>query len=382
MLSSYWILALLPGLFADEVCLLTLNARSNRAGVQQLVDEHRALKEWASQHAKKRAALMEVVRQDGGTPGLSMNVEEFIRRQGASSDSCHAKILEVRRTLDGILSKVTALSDEMEGSEAIIEGNTVVIKEAVDNKADNDAQRDAAIAACDKAHEEAVADLQQYLDELAELDQIAEPSVRSKIAMDLDYKHEVDKHMRSLDLGSGTALLSESANCSKLVAFLARKQMARVSNVTDASNAAPTYAALDCNATRAVLQQEFTKSYTEIHKLHEDGAKLAADELEECKDEAATEHSVRQSQLDGKIHDASANINAAKDTLQELTPLLNNAKEEAEALQAHIDELKKSCQIEGDVTEHLVKIRQLIHSLEECPGRNDFKLTVPPTPTR
>merc|ERR1719160_206757 len=51
---------------------------------------------------------------------------------------------------------------------------------------------------CDEQYEKAIEDLQHYRDELAELRQIANPEVRSKVASDLDYKQLIAQHVESV----------------------------------------------------------------------------------------------------------------------------------------------------------------------------------------
>jgi len=43
----------------------------------------------------------------------------------------------------------------------------------------------------------------------------------------------------------------------------------------------------------------------------------------------------------------------------------------------YIDELNGTCEVTDEVSKHLFKIRGLITELQECPGRNDFTLTIP-----
>ena len=46
-------------------------------------------------------------------------------------------------------------------------------------------------------------------------------------------------------------------------------------------------------------------------------------------------------------------------------------------LEEHVSLLKTDCEVEDGATEQLKAVRTLIMSLENCPGRNDFRLTIP-----
>jgi hypothetical protein len=71
-------------------------------------------------------------------------------------------------------------------------------------------------------------------------------------------------------------------------------------------------------------------------------------------------------------------IEVASQAIAALEPVLKLVKDKAEKLRKHIKEtLTPECETAGDASEVLVRVRELIISLEECPGRNDFKLKIP-----
>merc|ERR1719174_3522101 len=109
------------------------------------------------------------------------------------------------------------------------------------------------------------------------------------------------------------------------------------------------YRELDCNASRAVLQEDYNKAYKELSKL---------------KDQTAS---------DG---DEAYNL-CVEDVNSNLQPLLLDAQRALAKVQQHLEELQGSCVVEDSVSGHLDRVRDLIISLQKCPGRHDFKLTVP-----
>jgi len=151
------------------------------------------------------------------------------------------------------------------------------------------------------------------------------------------------------------------------------------------SRAAPNYISqakfdeLDCQAQRETLQKTFSEAYLNLITLVETGEEAAEQEKATCYGIAYDKDDSQQMGYQAKINKASAWIQAAKDTLTTILPILENAKKEFEMLEDHIDNLKKTCVVDDDVTDHLRRVRRLIGSLDHCPGRNDFKLVIPGT---
>merc|ERR1719321_420865 len=168
-----------------------------------------------------------------------------------------------------------------------------------------------------------------------------------------------------------SAIAITEENCKRVVDFLNARAAGPYDEV---EKAGIKYSVIDCTAARQRLQDEFTEAYIEISKLISDGEAAANSEKERCDMTARNEEDERSSQLDLQIARCTADITAAKDTIHELEPLLNNGHEETAYLEKT---LAKMCKEDENVTEHLKAVRRLIMSLEKCPGRNDFKLMIP-----
>jgi hypothetical protein len=137
------------------------------------------------------------------------------------------------------------------------------------------------------------------------------------------------------------------------------------------------FSELDCHAQREALQKTFSEAYLNLITMVETGEEAAEEEKANCYGVAYDKDDSNQMGYQAKINKASAWIQAAKDTLTTILPILENAKKEFEMLEQHIDRLKRTCVVDDDVTDHLLKVRKLIRSLDNCPGRNDFKLVIP-----
>merc|ERR1719171_2066332 len=82
--------------------------------------------------------------------------------------------------------------------------------------------------------------------------------------------------------------------------------------------------------------------------------------------------------LTAQQEESNDRIQASTRALSSLTPTVELIQKRAEAMQEYIDEtLTPECFEDGEVSEHLQKVRELIMELAECPGRDDFQLTIP-----
>jgi len=134
---------------------------------------------------------------------------------------------------------------------------------------------------------------------------------------------------------------------------------------------------LDCHAQREALQKTYSEAYLNLISLVETSEEETEMEKANCYGIAYNKDDNNQMGYQYKINKASAWIQAAKDVLTTILPILENAKKEFEMLEEHISRMKRTCVVDDDVTDHLRRVRKLIRSLDNCPGRNDFKLVIP-----
>jgi len=404
----------------DEVCLLSLRAQlSQRRSLYKsqkaaLASEHQEGSSWSTSNAElkrqlasmtvsssaetqkemdtlvKEADASEAEGADGAPPTVSDSgvrittstdeIDEFMMDQIDSKDTCTSKMMEAKRSVDGVAAKVIQLSDEIEAEQSIINSQKMVVDGAIAKLEESEAQEEADLAACQKAFEEQWAALDGKRNEIVELEQIARPSVRSSIAHDMDVEAYVNKHIdkmearfRNASMESMSEIQITEENCQRVVDFLNQK--------ADPEKESPhhdiKYSVIDCTAARQRLQDEFTDAYNEITKLIAEGEAAATSEKERCDLTAKNDEDERSSQLNLQIARCTADITAAKDTIHELEPLMQNGEEETKILDRWIKKLGDMCAEDENVTEHLRAVRRLIMSLEKCPGRNDFKLMIP-----
>lgn len=350
-------------------CLLSLRSKAGRTGegdVQQWTD---FLLQRAQVEAKPQA----------------FSIDEFIHAQLNAADHCHSRLLEARRTLDGVEGQVMALSSSIGTHHEVLVTNTKLLKDAIAEKDEVNGQWLKAYDDCE--NEPVDAAIAQYQRELEELKNIAAPEVRSSIAYGAkatDYAQEAREYVdkvsqdlktnqtlkdviaRNLSDAHGISALEWGATqCRKFAAFLSVK------------GAVANYTELNCNETRENLQTEFTKAYNLISDLYDKAVKQAKDDLDDCKRMADEIRDGKLAELDNKIREATTNIFQARGMLDELLPLHQKLSRNVERLQEHLEDLREKCSEEGEVSEHLERIRRLIRTLDACPGRNDFVLEIP-----
>lgn len=404
---NFWsvlIVGFAAGLEACEddqgVCLLALRGRPSVSAPVTWKQRQQALLQWKVNHQKLRQDM------SSSAQGLSLDMDDFISQQTASTDACHAKMLEAKRTLDGLHAKVLALSGEIEAHDAIILAQTGIIDESTQKKQDAADQLAVEMQQCQDKYDADMVEVLGYDKELIELRQIANPQVRSAIKFDTNYhqawtneNEKVSAEMKvqankTIQTGAdawakvkewnisnpGTSLVQEwsQAQCQKAVEVITRLRPALAALQTQASPAANvTYVELDCNGTRTELQQEFTTAYEEIAKLRVDTQADTDQAKQNCEGVAQAKEEAERIRENAAINAATEAIDEARETINALDPLLDEAKAALQKVQDHVDDLEQNCGSNTDVTEHLKKIRALITSLDACPGRHDFTLTKP-----
>lgn len=362
-----------------EVCLLSLRATAGRSAADNQADQEGGLEtvSWAS-------ALLQARRAAAEEP--SVDIDKFIAAQLAGADHCHAKLLEARRTLDGLEAQVNGLADAIASHSELEKANTKLLKDAI-------AEKKAAEEAWEQAIDECEAtgldpSVNQYKKEIEELENIANPKVRSEIAYGenaKDYGEEAKNYADrvadeiknnqtmkdaiawNLTHEHGITLLGWSWGRPQCEAFAQLLQVKAGRNYTE----------LSCNETRSLLQKEFTQAYTTLVDLYNKGVQEAVDEYADCKRRADQEKALKLADVDNKIRDATTNIFQARGVLDDLMPAHQKLTRGVEAMQKHLLDLSQECAEEEGVSEHLERVRRLIRVLDSCPGRNDFTLEVP-----
>jgi len=417
---------------SDEVCLLSLrSARSPPPSWSAA-----ALTEWSQRHSAVKQALRDAVelrqRDDArGPSGLmagssELDMDQFIAQSKKSGDVCHAKVLEVKRTLDGLHMKVDTINAEMEANLQILDSQRRMMEDKEKDLADAKQEYKDAIDKCKEKKKVSDGETGKVNSWLEELINYAEPSVRSSVATDIKYhetatdwakelaakkqdtvtvsddqaaeivreiqeqaaKEAADaagkQAMVQLQAGVNGTAKWDQAQCDRVKAQLELSRERILQHVMNSTvflqghdPSGVKYRELDCNASRAVLQEEYNKAYKELSKLKDQTASDGDEAYNLCVEEAKTALDEASARLNNAIQVATRNMERAEDVNSNLQPLLLDAQRALAKVQTHLEELQGSCVVEDSVSGHLDRVRDLIISLQKCPGRHDFKLTVP-----
>lgn len=287
------------------------------------------------------------------------SLQKFVAGQQASSDACSARLLEAKRALDGLLHDVRTLSQEVMSHETLLSTeaeNLNMTHLAIESAEQVYEQED---GECNRQQDEARQDLAQYKAELLELIQIAEPNTR------YDAVTQVVQLPRTSLLTMDQRTWTHEC-CLLFVDFVHRSLQDPNSTVT----------ARSCDEKREELQKAFESAYVAVTDLLADAKQRVEDKS--CSEEAEAKHTAEIVPLVGQREQSSSRIEDSTQALANMKPVLAFVENRAEKLQAHIDlSLKPECSEAAEVSQALQTVRNLIASLEECPGRNDFKLKIP-----
>lgn len=378
----------------DGSCLLAkkkvvgkLEHRIGSALLSVSAESHRG---WRTQHR----ALHQALNASEGS------LEAYIQEQADSENACSARLAEAKRALDGLLHDVNSLSAQVEAHEEVLETeaqNLQISKDSIDAVEAAHAEE---IAACEAQRAEAKADVERYTAELEELRQIADPEVRYEhVAHEtpappaltqelskescLQFKGFMQQHPGRARRQPRKALSLVTAGVPR-----AAKQEPIINDTLDEppleddlpllDGDQPSEAAeeLSCDEQREELQTVFTETWSLVKELKEDALKRYEDET--CFEEAEAKKAANLVPQVAAREQAAGRIETSEAALAQLEPILELVKNQVEELERHISEvLTPECAEVAQLSETLKDVRELILSLERCPGRNDFVLEIP-----
>jgi len=312
----------------------------------------------------------------------SMGVlDDFIAKQQASGDHCSSRLVEAKRALDGLLKDLNSLVKQVDSQEEVLEtetGNLNITKLSINAV---EIVHKEAVEVCAKEKQDALDLMAQYQAELAELDQIAKPSVRFTHVTKEPVKDETKEPVKDEEPVKEEVLFQKgSFTKERCVAFLNFVKAKAKANGTvlpeEEEDSAEELGEADCDTQREELQKAFTESYISIRDLVKEAKEDSEDQ--NCLEMAEAKKAAGLVPLVAALDRAASMIETAEESLVAIDPVLDLVDERSEKMSTHIyDVLTPECAEAKEVSEALEKIRELILLLEECPGRNDFKLKIP-----
>lgn len=355
-----------PNHISDGSCLL---AKKKVIGKVSLIQEEDLLgseqhKNWLMRHLSLETSMNK----------SKSILDRFIESQTNSDDACSSRLLESKRVLDALLKDLKTLSSQVVSQEQVLETETENLKITKLSSEAVEKEWEKKIEECEEERAEALAEHTKYSAELEELDQIAKPSVRAEISHSVTVESLVQSDQDpEQPSGSDVSFLQARLNkqkCLAFVEFMGRHKHHLVADPSVESGQA-------CDEQREELQEAFTKAYKETRELQKVAKERSVDNM--CFETADAKKSSEMVPLVSQREMAVTRIEEASQALAALEPVLGLVKAKSEKLKTHISEtLTPECQHAGDASKVLMRVRELIISLEKCPGRQDFKLKIPP----
>jgi len=111
----------------------------------------------------------------------SFYMEDLISKHSGSQDNCAAKLLEAKRSLDGLLHSVQDVYNQLMQWNAIVQAENSTIRGLLEDQQNDWDDYVSEQQACDSAYTSSGSDLQAIQNEMTELRAIANPDVRSAV---------------------------------------------------------------------------------------------------------------------------------------------------------------------------------------------------------
>jgi len=81
--------------------------------------------------------------------------------------------------------------------------------------------------------------------------------------------------------------------------------------------------------------------------------------------------------VDHRITQSAQNISNAQSVIAVLEPRLHDLEHAVNRMRSHLRHQNKTCTLDQHLSDRLYQIHRIVKLISECPGRNDFILTIP-----
>jgi len=235
--------------------------------------------------------------------------------------------------------------------------------------------------------------------ELEELIAIARPDVRSAVNFDdyHGYQHEartddptasslVETEASSKAGAKATSMVKRATSFLESGAVMdmemGAEQCHRFTSLLEKANAKLKIRSEvpDCHEERVKLQEAFNASYLGLAALYDQRAREIESDRAFCLSKAEYDYKEGVEGADGidaQIQAAAQRIHTAQHVIGVMEPRLHDLEHAVRTVREYIESIKETCTIDDSVTDHLSNIRHLIEKISECPGLNDFTISIP-----
>lgn len=303
-------------------------------------------------------------------------MEDLISKQTDHASACHGKMLEAKRSLDGLLYDAESILRRIRIQNDRIYAQNVTIRDLL---RDQKTYWDTYMTTQEECYRTANITETNELSILdGELDQLN--SLVNVIRSDVDFvrdssygAHSDDKNLALNAPPTSTSMVELDAEaCAKLEA-LAKK------------HGDDPFAGMNCHQEREELQRVINATAETIRELRDDKRQENTEYYSECLSEATFTYKFAIESrdcdtspcVDRRIQISAMEIHDAQNVIATWEPRMHDVEHAAERLRSYLEQLNSTCALDELVDGDLRKVQEAIRELAECPGRNDFDLKIP-----
>jgi len=300
-------------------------------------------------------------------------MEDMIRQQQQGELSCHGAELEAKRSLDGLLHAVEDIYARIQTEETVIGFYNDTIRQQLVRQQGYWQEYLTEQETCNASRTEALNELTDLREDIDTLEEIANPKIRSAIDFDeAGGSHYGWQDPTGLD-NTETSLLEMPAvqPCKVFSSLIERAQSQWGIKLGQPR---------DCDEARSNLTALFLRTYDDLVTLYNRTIAGKDDTYSSCLTNSTYKYRVRVEGplgIDEAIQKAAARIHEAQTRITQLEPMLHDVEHATVRVRHYLQQLRVTCAIDTNATKQLRNVMCLIRQLEECPGRNDFNLTIP-----
>lgn len=329
-------------------------------------NQHR---EWRDRHQRLHREVSDEHASFKKARSVDETIGTVVDEVHASKEYCSARFLGLRLRLNHLRNESLELSEQYNGAEETIKEANEEIGEATGKIATANAEFAKAEADSDAKHALADQELQNLRLELEELESIADNTRLTDTQVD-DLKGE--SSLLDVSSSMGASLRLDKQKCMAFLQFAQRSTRAKTSQPVDEDA---------CEKKLEELQGEFEDTVTALRSE----IKNAETDKDQAAVQATTEKAEAKKAHTDKVTEATAVKHAAEESVRNAETMLTTLQEQRgiledkiESAKAKLEQTDPDCKQFDDVSASLLKVRNLIFHLKDCPSAAGFKLTMPP----
>jgi len=362
----------------------------------------------------------------------SFYMEDLIKKHNSTEDNCAAKLLEAKRSLDGLLHSVQDVYNQLMQWNAIVQAENSTIRGLLEDQQNDWDDYVSQQQECDSLYSSDQTNLQNIENEMTELRAIANPDVRSAVDVrkargyqssgetsvscpaDYPYVDTTDKKKCCTTKDATTNALSgctltrdckntagasvpcvdnaraddsgrlnpgqaasfvemDESSCQSFTSLLERVQKTHGKKLKFSASG-------NCHEMRASLETDFKEAFKALGQLYNEEIYTAEENRSICLNKATYDYKAGVEGIDGiddQIQDAAGKIHEAQGEIARLEPMLHDVERAVNRMREYVKSITSECGTEEYIGHLYESIRDKIKALQECPGRNDFIIDIP-----